>query len=81
MMHFDDQSGVLVLIRLLLCWGESGHPHWFGVLPGLSLPGMLLKTCTIYFSSRHVNDTDHFMLAPFPPITQERQTILQRNWQ
>ena len=32
-MHFADQSGVLVLIRLLLGLVEYGHPHWFGIQP------------------------------------------------
>ena len=33
-MHFADQSGVLVLIRLLLGGGDSGHPHLLGgILP------------------------------------------------
>ena len=32
-MYFADQSGVLALIKLLLGWRESGHPHWLLILP------------------------------------------------
>ena len=32
-MHFADDSGALMLIRLLLSWGESGLPHVLGMLP------------------------------------------------
>ena len=32
-MHFADQHGELTLFRLLLGWGESGHPHYLVVQP------------------------------------------------
>ena len=34
-MRFADQSGVLALIRLSLCLGESGYPHLLGIPPDL----------------------------------------------
>ena len=34
-MHFANQCGVLVLIRLLQVRGESGHPHLLVILPDL----------------------------------------------
>ena len=47
-MHFVDQSGVLMSIGLMLGWGESGHPHLLGILPGLiQWP---LHVLYIYFS-------------------------------
>ena len=35
-MHFAGQSGVL-LIRLLLGWYESDHPHLLGILEILNI--------------------------------------------
>ena len=32
-MHFADQSGVLVLIRLPVSCDESGHAYMLGILP------------------------------------------------
>ena len=37
MMHFANQSRVLVLMRLPLSGGESGHPHVLGILPDLNV--------------------------------------------
>ena len=34
-MHLADQSELLVLIRLQLGGGESGHPDLLGILPYL----------------------------------------------
>ena len=34
-MYFADQSGVLVLIRLLLGRGEYGQHHLLGILPDI----------------------------------------------
>ena len=48
-MHLADQSGVLVLIRLLLGWGESGHPHLLGVLPHLGIGVSSIHQTTISF--------------------------------
>ena len=33
---FFDLSGVLALIRLLLTWDKSGHPHLLVILPDFS---------------------------------------------
>ena len=40
MMRFDDQSELLVLIRLPLCREESGHPQLLRMQPDLILTSL-----------------------------------------
>ena len=44
-MYIDDQSGLLMLIRLLMDWGEFGHPHLLGILPDFRHWCLFLSLC------------------------------------
>ena len=53
--HFANQGDVLALMRLLLGWGESGHPHLFSKSPDFrhwSLSSMPFYFCV--FHKRHI---------------------------
>ena len=45
-MHFDNQSGLLVLIRLLVGLGELSHPRLLGILQYIYYIYILLVSLT-----------------------------------
>ena len=55
MMRFADKSGFWALIRFLLGWGKSGHPHFLGILLNLRHWSLLLCVAIGYIIQRLAN--------------------------